>query len=174
MLLQVIDERGAQKRLRLPVPVFRVATLAPELPPQRDVLVDDRADRVGRAVELADVVRVRQVLGDGPEELDVVVLARHGEGTLAQLLGRQGVQLGEVRGGHDGKHRTARECGSGYRAEPQGPSSQRSVRAGVVLAGVQLSRSGVQFTAPVVGAAFQSMPALGGSGRPYVSTSRVT
>src|SRR3954468_20971137 len=61
------------------------------------------------------------------------------------------------------------------RADPQGPSSHRSVRAGVVLAGVQLSRSGVQFAAPVVvGAAFQSSPTLGGSDRPYVSTRRVT
>src|SRR3954451_348783 len=174
MLLQVIDERGAQKRLRLPVAVFRVAALAAELPPKRDVLVDDRADRVGRAVELADVVRVGQVLGHGPEELDVVVLARHGERALAQLLGRQRVQLGDTRGGVNGKHRTARAGPSGQRVDPQGPSSQRSVRAGAALAGVQLSRSGVQLAAPFVGAAFQSSPTLGGSGRPYVSTSRVT
>src|SRR5690349_409581 len=107
VLLQVIDERRTQQRLGLAITVLRIATLAAELPPQRHVLVDDRADRVGRAVELADVVRVGQVLGNGPEELDVVVLARHGEGALAQLLGGQSVQLGEARGGHDGKHRAA-------------------------------------------------------------------
>src|SRR5690349_347141 len=108
VLLQVVDERSAQQRLRLAVTVLGVAAATAELTPERDVLVDDRADRVGCAVELADVVRVGQVLADGPEELDVVVLARHGEGALAQLLGGQGVQLGEARSGHDGKHRTAR------------------------------------------------------------------
>src|SRR3954452_7210209 len=94
-MLEVVDERGAQQRLRVAVPVTG------QLPPERDRLVDRRADRVRRAVQLGGVVRVRQVLEHRPEEAEIATLPSLGEGALAELVGRQRVQLGEGRIGYE-------------------------------------------------------------------------
>src|SRR6266542_3545832 len=89
VLEQVVDERRAQQGLGIAVPV------AGELAPQRDRVVDRRAERTHGAVQLFGVVGMRQVPHYRPEEGDVHALGCLGERPAPQLLCGQRVQLGE-------------------------------------------------------------------------------
>src|SRR5689334_3725455 len=75
--LEVVDEGGAEQRLRVGVPVTG------QFAPESDELVDGGTDGVGRAIERGRLVGVRQMLEQRPEEPDVPTGPGLGERALA-------------------------------------------------------------------------------------------